>query len=550
MADQEFDLVIVGSGVGGLTAAITARLKGLKPLLLEKTPLIGGSSAWSGGVLWLPNNPLMQREGIADSREAGLQYLANFVGPDDRCSPPARREAFVDAIAPMIAMLEGQGMLFRRCAGYSDYYDLLPGGNAAGRALEAELFDANRLGDWKAKFRGPSMPLPIRTSEGARLMRVGVAWDGRTMAAKLAGRIVRDKLTGRATVGSGGALQGRMLEIALKLGVEIWTEAGLVDLDVANGRVVGAHVNRGQGSEARAETVRAARGVIVTAGGFAHNRAMRKQYQQEPITDAWTFSNPGDTGEAIDAMARAGAELGLMDEAWWTTGWYREGAEPRQIIPELQKPHSILVDAAGQRFVNEANSYMEVGRAMYERNKTTPCIPAWAIMDAQHRRRYLFGFDFPGKVHKDWIEKGWAKQDSALAGLARQCGVDPAGLEATVARFNGFATTGVDEDYGRGQSAYNRYYADPTHKPNAGLGTIAEPPFWAVPLHPGDVGTCGGAVTNAQAQVLRPDGRAVDGLYAAGNCAAPIAGPHYVGAGHSIGCSSVFGFVAAGHAAG
>jgi 3-oxosteroid 1-dehydrogenase len=546
MADQVFDLVIVGSGVGGLTAAITAKLKGLNPLLLEKTPLIGGSSAWSGGVLWLPNNPLMQREGIVDSREASLRYIANFVGPDDRCSPPKRREAFVDHIALMIAMLEAQGMLYRRCAGYSDYYDLLPGGNAAGRALEAELFDANRLGAWKAKFRGPSVALPIRTSEGARLMRVGVAWDGKTMAAKLVGRVIRDKLTGRTTFGSGGALQGRMLEIALRLGVEIWTEAGLVDLDVANGRVQGVHLERA----GRPETVRAGRGVIVTAGGFAHNRAMRKAWQKEPITDEWTFSNPGDTGEAIEAMTRAGADLGLMEEAWWTTGWYRPGAEPRQIIPELQKPHAILVDRSGRRFVNEANSYMEVGRAMYERNKTTPAIPAWAIMDAQHRRRYLFGFDPPGGIPKEWIAKGWAKQDATLGGLARQCGIHPAGLEGTVARFNGYARTGVDEDFGRGKSAYNRYFADPTNSPNPSLGALVQPPFWAVPLHPGDVGTCGGAVTNENAQVLRADGGEIEGLYAAGNCAAPIAGPNYIGAGHSIGCSSVFGFVAAGHAAG
>jgi 3-oxosteroid 1-dehydrogenase len=546
MTDQRFDLVIVGSGVGGLTAAITARLKGLRPLLLEKTPLIGGSSAWSGGVVWLPNNPLMQREGVADSREAGLQYLANFVGPDDRASTPRRREAFVDNIAPMIAMLEGQGMLFRRCHGYSDYYDLLAGGNAAGRALEAELFDANRLGEWKARFRGPSMPLPIRTSEGARLMRLGVTFEGKTMAAKLAGRVIRDKLSGRTTFGSGGALQGRMLEIALKLGVEIWTEAALVDLDVANDRVEGVRLERA----GKPETVRATRGVIVTAGGFAHNRAMRRQYQQVPITDEWTSANPGDTGEAIDAMAGAGADLALMDQAWWTASWLRPGGELRQIIPELAKPHSLLVDLAGQRFVNEANSYMEVGRAMYARNKTASAIPAWAIMDAQHRRRYFFGFDPPGRIHTDWIAKGWAKQDATLAGLARQCGIDPAGLEAAVARFNGFADTGVDEDFGRGKSAYNRYYADPTNQPNPSLGRIAEPPFWAVPLHPGDVGTCGGAVTNENSQVLRRDGSVVEGLYAAGNCAAPIAGPYYVGAGHSLGTSSIFGFVAVNHAAG
>jgi 3-oxosteroid 1-dehydrogenase len=542
---EAFDLVVVGSGIGGLTAGITAKLAGLRPLVLEKTPLIGGSSAWSGGVLWLPNNPLMQREGIADSRDAGLRYLENFVTAQDGYSSPVRREAFLDNIAPMVAAMEAQGMKYRRCRGYSDYYDLLPGGNAAGRALEAELFDTARLGDWKAKFRGPSVSLPIRTSEGARLMRFGVAMDGKTMAAKVAARALGAKLSGKTIVGSGGALQGRMLEIALRLGVEIWTEAGLVDLDVANGRVEGVHLQR-QGAPV---SVRARRGVLVAAGGFAHNLQMRQAYQQAPVSDAWTSSNPGDAGEALQAMMRAGADTAVMDQAWWTSSWIREGEPVWQIIPELAKPHAILVDKAGRRLVNEANSYMEVGRAMYERDKTTPAIPAWVIMDAAHRRRYFFGFQPPGRMPRKWLEKGWVRQDATLEGLAQQCGIDPAGLRETVQRFNGFAQTGVDEDFGRGQSAYNRYYADPTNRPNPSLGPIAEPPFWAAPLHPGDVGTCGGVVADEGARVLRADGSVIEGLYATGNCTASLAGPHYVGAGQSIGASAVFGFIAARRAA-
>jgi len=545
MADQVFDLVVVGSGVGGLTAAIQAKLEGLRPLLLEKTPLIGGSSALSGGVLWLPNNPLMARQGISDSRDAGLRYLENFVGPGNLYSTPSRREAFLDNIAPMVASMEAQGMQYRRCHGYSDYYDMLPGGHAAGRALEAELFDASRLGEWKAKFRGPSVSLPIRTSEGARLMRFGVSVDGKTMGVKLAARMLKAKLTGATVFGSGGALQGRMLEIALKLGVDIWTEAGLVDLDVRNGRVEGVHLTH----EGRPTTVRAARGVLISAGGFARNLEMRQTYQQAPVSDDWTYANPGDTGEAIEAMMRAGAGTALMDEAWWTTSWIREGADSWQIIPELAKPHGILVDHAGQRMVNEANSYMEVGRACYARNAVAKAIPAWVIMDIRHRRRYFFGFQPPGGIPKAWVRNGWIKQDSTLEGLARQCGIDPAGLAATVERWNGFCDTGVDEDYGRGKSAYNRYYADPTNNPNPAMGPIGEPPFWAVPLWPGDVGTCGGATINHNAQVMRPDGSVIEGLYAAGNCTAPLAGPYYVGAGLSIGASAVFSFIAAKHAA-
>ncbi|TAL02851.1 MAG: FAD-dependent oxidoreductase [Rhodospirillaceae bacterium] len=541
MSDASFDFVIVGSGAGGLVAAITAKLAGLRPLLIEKTPLIGGSSVMSGGVLWLPNNPLMKREGIADSREEGLRYMANFVEKDAPYSTPARREAFIDNIEPMMATMEAQGMKYRRCHGYSDYYDLMPGGNAPGRAIEAELFNVNRLGTWKARLRLPSVPMPIRTSEAATMLTVGVTLKGKVMVARVAGRIARAKLTGQTVLGSGGALQGRMLEIALRLGIDIWTEAGLVDLDIRNGRVEGVHVNHA----GRQMTVGAARGVLICAGGFAHNSAMRKQYQRPPISDAWTFSNPGDTGEAVNVMAQAGAGLALMDEAWWNSTWFGPGGKKDQIVPELVKPHGILVDHAGKRMVNEANSYMEIGRAIYDRQARTPAIPAWLVMDARSRKRYFFGMQFPGRMPRAWVEGGFVKQDSTIAGLAQKCGIDPAGLEATIARFNGFCETGVDEDYGRGNSIYNRYYADPTMKPNPSLGAIAAPPFWAAPLYPGDVGTCGGAMTNERAEVMRSDGSVIDGLYAAGNCAASLCGPYYVGAGQSIGTSSVFGYIAA-----
>lgn len=540
MPEREFDFLVVGSGAGGLAAAITAKLAGMRPLLIEKTALIGGSSVMSGGVLWLPNNLLMQREGVVDSREAALRYMSNFVEDEASYSTPLRRETYVDTVAPFMSLMEAQGMKYLRCAGYADYYDTLPGGLAAGRAVQAELFDVNRLGSWKARLRSPFMPLPIRTSEGARLMQVSITPAGKAMAARIATRTAWSKLRGQMIYGSGGALQGRMLEMALRLGVDIWTDAPLVDLELSAGRVTGAVVAH----EGRPTTISVPRGVLITAGGFSRNDAMRKQYQRAPITDEWTHSNPGDTGEAIQAMTRVGAALALMEEAWWIPTWKGPKAM-EQIIPELAKPHGMLVDQSGTRFINEANSYMELGRAMYARNAVTSAIPAWVVMDARHRRRYLFGGRFPGKVPADWLHRGLVKQDATLAGLARQCGIDPQGLEAGVQRFNALCETGTDDDFGRGSSAYNRYYADPTAKPNPCLGPISEPPFWAAPLYPGDVGTCGGAVVDERAQVLRPDGSVIDGLFAAGNCAASLCGPNYVGPGQSIGASSVFGFIAA-----
>ncbi len=546
MAGTSCDILIIGSGIGGLTAVIAAKLAGLEPILLEKEPLIGGSSALSGGVLWLPDNPLMQREGIADSREAALTYLANFVPDGDPGSTPARREAFVDAVTPLVEMLESQGIPLRRCHGYSDYYDTLPGGNALGRAIEAEVFNANRLGAWKAKFRPQNFPVPARASESAKMMLLGVSWEGRMKALEIGWRLVWSKLTGQSIRSAGAALQGRILEAALRLGCDIRTDAALVDLVMEGGRVTGAEVT----IEGRPATIRARRGVLIAAGGFARNSAMRQQYQKAPISADWTHANPGDTGESIQAMATAGAALGYMDEAWWTMGWASDAKEgSNQIIPEMHKPHVVLVDEKGQRFVNEAAAYMEIGRACYERNKVARAIPAWAILDASHRKRYTFGYAMPGRLPKHWIEKGYIKQDATLAGLAAQCGIDPAGLETTIARWNAMSEKGVDEDFGKGSSAYNRYYADPTNTPNPCMGPIAKAPFWAAPLVPGDVGTCGGAVTDEHARALRVDGSVIDGLYATGNCASPLAGPYYVGAGHSIGCSSVFGMLAARHMA-
>jgi len=541
---KTFDVVIAGSGAGGLAAAITAKLFGMKPLLIEKTPLVGGSSVLSGGIMWLPNNPLLAREGVPDSREAALTYLDQFVEPGDPASTPGRRAAFVDGIEPFVAMMEGEGMRYERCPGYADYYDHLPGGHTASRSLQAALFNANRLGPWKAKLRTPSLPLPVRTSEGAQLMRVGITLDGKLMAARVAARYLGAKLAGRTIYGSGGALQGRMLEIALRLGVEIWTEAGLVDLDLRNGAVEGVHIVH----EGRQKTIAASRGVIVTAGGFARNLSMRQRHMNEPVSTDWTKANPGDTGDAIEAMARAGASLGHMDEAWWVMSFEAAG-ETYQIVPELIKPHGFLVAADGRRFVNEARSYMEVGRACYARNSQSISIPAWLIMDSRHRKRYLFGYQPPGKIPSQWLAEGAVRKDASIEGLARQCGIDPVGLAETVARFNGFCETGIDADFQRGDNAYARYWSDPTNKPNGSLGTVAKPPFWAAPLVPGDVGTCGGAITDEYARVLRGNGSVIEGLYAAGNCAAPLAGPHYVGAGLSIGASSVFGHLAVRHAA-
>lgn len=546
MGMTAYDLIIVGSGAGALVAAVTAKAAGLQPLLIEKTELIGGSTALSGGILWLPNNPLMAREGIADSRAESITYLANFTRDDDLDSTPARRAAFVDAIPEMIGAMETQGMKYRNCPGYCDYYDHLPGGNAFGRSIQAELFNLNELGAWKSRFRRSPGAMPLATSEAQRLLLMKRTSAGAKMAAQLGARAAVQKVTRRDVVGSGGSLQGRMLQIALRMGVEIWTETMLLDLDMQNGKVVGAHLERA----GEPVHVAASKGVLIAAGGFARNLKMREQYQPHPASDRWTKANPGDTGEVIQIMERAGAGLGMMDQAWWIQTLIFPETGPHHAVLETCKPHSIIVDGSGSRFVNESASYMEIGNAMYERNKTVSAIPAWHVVDACYHRQYFYNTKPPGKIPEQWLSMGWMKQGATLAELAVACGVDPAGLEATVDRFNQFCREGKDADFARGDNVYNRYYGDPTVKPNPCLGTIEEGPFYAAPLVTGDAGTCGGALINEHAQVMRPDGSVISGLYAAGNSTASLSGPYYAGAGLSIGASSVFGYIAARHMAG
>lgn len=543
--ETAYDFLIVGSGAGALVAAVTAKTAGLRPLVVEKTDLVGGSTALSGGILWLPDNPLMAREHIADSREASLTYLANFTRDDDLIATPARREAFVDAIPDMIAAMEAQGMKYRRCPGYCDYYDDLPGGHVDGRSIQAELFDLNELGPWRDRFRRSPTGMPLRTSEARQLLLMKRTAPGALMALRLGARLALQKFTGRQVVGSGGSLQGRMLQIALRLGVEIWTGTALTDLEFRNGRAIGATLSR----DGTSVHVPASRGVLIAAGGFARNLAMREKYQPSPASNDWTKANPGDTGEVIEMMERAGAALGMMDQAWWIPTLLPPGQNPHHAVPETCKPLSIMVDASGSRFVNESASYMEIGNAMYARNASVSAIPAWHIMDGRYRRRYFYGVNPPGGVKPEWIEDGWMKRADTLAELARQCGIDPVGLEDTVARFNQFCRSGRDLDFQRGDTVYNRYYGDPTVKPNPCLGAIEEGPFLAAPLMPGDAGTCGGACIDEHGRVLRADGSTIDGLYAAGNSTASLSGPYYAGAGLSIGASSVFGYLAARHAA-
>jgi 3-oxosteroid 1-dehydrogenase len=557
-----YDFVIVGSGGGSMCAALAASQLGKRAVILEKQARVGGSTGFSGGVWWIPNNPLMTREGVPDSLERGRTYLDALVEHDGPGTSAARRDAFLRAGPPMVTFLEALGMKFRRPEGWSDYYDELPGGEPRSRSLMTELFDTNELGIWAERLSlwAPGTAAPLATDEVAQLFLMKRTWAGKWMALRFAARVAVMKLLRKRLVANGGAIQGRMLQIALRNDIAIYPDTPVRDIIVENGRVVGVVAER----HGQAVEVRARDGVLMNVGGFSRNRAMREKYARHPTTDQWTNANPGDTGEMIEAMIRLRAATDCLDAAWWIVasrnvdGTWPKGAVTLQgaVFPpmhhiDLSLPHSFMVDQTGKRYCNEAASYAEVGEKMYERHQRDgKAIPSWVIFDARHRKWYNWGSSPPGVTPQDWLDTGYMRKADTLRELAENCGIDSQGLAETVERFERFCRTGVDEDFNRGGRAFDRHHGDPTIKPNPNLAPVSQGPFYAVATFPGDVGTAGGVVTDEHARVLRDDGRVIEGLYATGNTTASVFGRAYPGAGASIAASFVFGFLAAHHMAG
>jgi 3-oxosteroid 1-dehydrogenase len=542
-SEQIFDFVIVGSGAGAMCAALVMRAQGKEVLVIEKQAKVGGSTAFSGGVAWIPNNDYLKRLGVNDTYERSRTYLDEIIGDAGPASSPARRDAFIHKSPEMIRFLEARGMRFLHAA-WPDYYSDRPGGLAEGRTLAAPLFDIDELGDWAPRLASYPMwaAIPLGSYEASTLSLAKRTWAGRKLALRLAVRILRQKVLRQKLRASGNALQGRMLQLVLRAGVPIWTGAPVSDLLIEDQRVVGVTVRRDQ-EQIR---VRARLGVLLNAGGFAHNLAMRDRFQPKPASVSWTTANPGDTGEMMQAAMALGAAVDLMDSSWWVPASFMpDGNLAGFHLPgDASKPYCIVVNAAGERIGNEAGSYVEFGQRMYANG----AVPAWAIFDSRHRRYYPWGTTPPGMTPAAWLESGYMKRASSLPELARLCGVDAPGLVRTVERFNEFARTGVDLDFGRGASVYNRYYGDPNVGPNPCLGALEAPPFHAVAILPADVGTAGGVLTDEHARVLRSDASPIAGLYATGNCTASVMGRCYPGAGASIAASMTFGYIAALHA--
>ncbi len=550
---EEFDYVVVGSGGGSMVAALVMRAAGKSVLILEKTDLVGGTTARSGGVMWIPNNRFMRRDGVPDSYESAALYLDSLVG-DQEDAPGAtreRRHAYVAQAPEMLEFLISKGMKFTRVRHWPDYYDELPGGSRDGRGVCPVLYNANELGPWKKKLRrGRFAKYPASHEELFKLTTIKRSWSARLLAIKVALRKTLSVLTRGDLVGAGSALQGRMLQACVREGVDIRTDSSVIELVVEDGAVKAVVTVK----DAKPWRIGARLGVLINAGGFARNQAMRDKYQPGTSVD-WTLTGPGDTGEMIEEMMRHGAWIAQMEEMVGLQQTIPPGMEKADVKPGAQSltasPHAILVDRTGVRYMNEGGSYMAYCKGMLERSKVAPAVPSWAIFDSQCMSTYMVAGSLPGAPKpSNWYSSGYLNKAETIEGLADKLGIDHATLKSTVDRFNTFVAQNHDADFGRGDRAYDRWLGDPFNKPSETLGSIDKGPFYAVPVVPGDVGTYGGVVTDVSARVLRKDGSVIPGLYATGISTASVMGRFYPGSGGSVGPSFVWGYVAARSALG
>lgn len=556
--DHSVDVLVMGSGGAGQTAALRARDLGLDVLIVEKGDTWGGSTAMSAGAVWLPDNQAMKDLGLHDSEDEGVKYMTHLTGGT---IPEERIRTFIREGNRMIAYLAAHTHLrFTSLGSYPDYVPEDPGGSLGGRSLDPEPFDGNELGE---EFRTLHDPYPPAMIMGKFLLTVPQAQEmlqpglgpklimAKGMAA-YAARARKRKVHGRDPfLTMGQALMGRLRLSLIERGVPLWLRAPVESFVQEKGRVVGATITR-DGTPMKIET---RVGVMVAAGGFERNDEMRKQYQRAPIEASWTVGNYDNTGDGILAGEEIGAQLDteLMREAWWMPATLAPNVKYTNVLMiEKSLPHGIFVNRDAKRFLNEGENYNDLVIKMYEQDaKDHASIPAWFIVDKTYRSRYNLGPVLPSfvmsdkKLPPDWQPgAGWLHRADTLEDLATDIGLDPAALRATVDRFNGFARTGVDEDFRRGASANDRYYSDPRAKPNPTLGPIETPPFYAIPVTPSDLGTKAGLVTDLGGRVLDKKGKPIPGLYGAGNSTSTVMGTRYAGAGATIAPAMVFGFLA------
>lgn len=550
--DKQVDVLVVGSGAGGLLAALVAAHNHSNVLIIEKDRLWGGTSATSGGGIWIPGSDQAKAAGFEDNLDDAFKYVRGLSADN---VPDENIRAFVDNAAPMLRWLTANTPLVYTAQPYPDYHAENPGGSPGGyRTHLPEMLDGKPLGD---DLRTQRMPSPAASlfgylnwtfaetydmlyrpkgwwhRFGVNMARYWLDWPFRFTSRK-------DR---RLTLGN--ALTGGLRMALNDKGVPLWRESPLVELVEEAGRVTGAIVSH-KGKNLR---IAASKGVILAAGGFDKNQAKRDQYAPLYRNAAVSGGVSSNTGDSLDAGTAVGAGTRNLQSTWAAPVFHVPGEDRGRLCTmERALPGCIMVNQSGERYLNEAASYHVTGQAMARRHaEHGDASPSWMVFDYRYRHLYPMGPVYP--LIPDWAQNGMVKtvlkKARTVEELAVQMGVDPRALSATVARFNAHAVEGKDPDFRRGEAAYDKLYGDPRHGPNPCLRAIEVAPFYALPIYPGDIGTNGGLATNAKAQVTRPDGTVIPGLYAIGNTAASAMGESYPGAGVTIGPALTFGYIAA-----
>jgi 3-oxosteroid 1-dehydrogenase len=547
--DKQVDVLVIGSGAGGMLSALVAAKSHADVLIVEKEKLWGGTSATSGAGIWIPASDQAAAAGFRDKTADAFKYVRKLSAQN---VPDANIRAFVENAAPMLRWLRDNTEIEYQAFPYPDYHAENPGGSPSGYRTHMPLpIDGRKLGkdvetlryaspaaslfgylNWHFDetyiilFRARGWWLHLARS----LARYWFDWPFRFRSGK-------DR---RLTLGN--ALAGG-LRLALKQQrVPLWLESPMQELvRDGEGRVTGAIIKR-SGNEMR---IGARKGVILAAGGFDKNQAMRDEFAPDYRNALYSGGTSGNTGDSIRAGIDAGAETMNMQSAWAAPVFYVPGEDRGRLCTiERALPGCMMVNQAGKRYLNEAASYHIVGQQMARAEGANP---SWFVFDATYRHNYPVGPLMP--IMRDWMQRGAVKQilkrGGTIAALAADMAVDPAALTATVARYNEFAVKGEDPDFHRGEATYDKMYGDPRVGPNPCLAPIAKAPFYAMPIYPGDIGTNGGLLTNDKAQVIDTAGQPIPGLYAIGNNAASAMGESYPGAGVTIGPALTFGYIAA-----
>lgn len=561
-ASNEADLIVVGSGAGGLLAAVRAADAGLTVLVVEKAAQLGGTSALSGGDIWIPCNHDQAKAGVQDTLEDAFLYVrtcARGLSSDDRIL------AYLESAPEMARYLDQIGIAFRCVPLYADYYPTLPGARPGGRTMDPIGFNAAKLGLEALEQVRPTNP-------GQLIMgRMNInAFDAHTMVAKerganwvLAKIMLRYFLDypwrwktrrDRRQTGGQALIVGLYAALRQRSRITLLLATPMRELVQHDGRVDGIVVER----DGKEVVLTARRGVLLAAGGFERNQAMRERYLPQPTDARWTATPPqGNTGDTIQAATAVGAALHLMEHSWGvpTIEVPRED-KYRPLFVERSLPGCMVVNAQGKRFLDESGPYPEFQQAMFADHAAHGgAIPAWIVFDADFRTKYPIGPLMPSMAMPDSrVRKSWWNtlvwKGNTLDELAAAIGVDPAGLKTSAARMTTFAHTGKDLDFDRGGNVFDRYYGDVNVKPNPNLAPIAKPPFYAMKLWPGDIGTKGGLLTDRDGRVLDTGGKVIEGLYCVGNNSASVMGPAYPGAGSTLGPAMTFAYRAVAHLSG